>query len=207
MDTMRKSGGIMRHMNDRIIVRSRQPMRTPAVQEQLQAIYSNHRQGLFTVALSITRRADRAEDAIHDAFARLCGTPAGKAEDAVAYAYRAVRNAAIDIVRKRSEPTIDLIERSDATGNGDGDSHSCSIFASVSSRQGDDPLVARESQALVRQAIEALPEAQREVLVMKLYAGLTFDRISAVLGEPLSTVASRYRRALDKLKEELVSLA
>lgn len=179
-------------------------MRTPAVQEQLQAIYNKHRQGLFTVALSITRRADRAEDAIHDAFARLCGLTAGRAEDGVAYAYRAVRNAAIDIVRKRSEPSIDLIERGDAKG--EGEAHACSIFASVSSQQPHDPLVARESQALVQQAIEALPEAQREVLVMKLYADLTFERISAVLGEPLSTVASRYRRALDKLKEELVSL-
>src|SRR3954453_6483106 len=35
-------------------------------------LYALHRQGLFTLALSIPRRRERAEDAVHEAFVKLC---------------------------------------------------------------------------------------------------------------------------------------
>jgi DNA-directed RNA polymerase specialized sigma24 family protein len=38
---------------------------------------------------------------------------------------------------------------------------------------------------------------------MKVYGGLTFEQIGSVLGAPLSTVASRYRRGLAKLEDRL----
>lgn len=178
------------------------------MQQQLEAIYKEHRQGLFTTALSITRQADRAEDAIHDAFARLCRASTRQADDLVAYAYRAVRNAAIDIIRKRTELSVDLSQQDGAFGPSLNRTNAVSFFA-YTRQEGmnrEDDLVRDESNELIRQAIEALPDAQREVLVMKLYAGLTFDQISKALDEPLSTVASRYRRSLDKLKEDLATL-
>ena len=48
--------------------------------------------------------------------------------------------------------------------------------------------------------MEALPAEKREVVVMKIYSGLTFAQIAAVLDEPLSTVATRYQRALDEIR-------
>jgi RNA polymerase sigma-70 factor (ECF subfamily) len=169
------------------------------VRDTLEGIYRDHRQGLFSVALSVTRSADRAEDAVHDAFARLCRATALPQGDPVAYAYAAVRNAAIDITRKRGELPIDWVEqRGGPTGV------ETSVLAPGAA---DDELIAAESQDLVRRAVDDLPGGQREVLVMKLYAGLTFDQIGQALGEPLSTVASRYRRALDRLREVLESVA
>jgi len=38
---------------------------------------------------------------------------------------------------------------------------------------------------------------------MKIYGGLTFEQIAEVLEAPLSTVASRYRRALARLRQNL----
>src|SRR4051795_7972904 len=71
----------------------------------LEDIYARHRQGLFTLALSITRCAARAEDAVHDAFVRLCrrrsvsapvnGTGTASQPDPVAYVFASVRNAAV----------------------------------------------------------------------------------------------------------------
>ena len=52
-------------------------------------------------------------------------------------------------------------------------------------------------------AVEALPAEKREVVVMKLYGQLTFAQMAAVLEEPLSTVATRYQRALEELRELL----
>ena len=60
-----------------------------------------------------------------------------------------------------------------------------------------------ERRQLVRHAVEALPIRQRQTVVLRLHAGLTFQQIADTFGEPLQTVASRYRRALKRLKETL----
>jgi RNA polymerase sigma-70 factor (ECF subfamily) len=52
-------------------------------------------------------------------------------------------------------------------------------------------------------AMAALPEDQREVVVLKEYQGLTFLEIAEVLGLPMSTVKTRLYRALGQLKEQL----
>ena len=55
-------------------------------------------------------------------------------------------------------------------------------------------------------AIEALAEDQREVVVLRVYAELTFAQIGEVLGQPLATVAARYRRSLERLRGQLERL-
>ena len=50
-------------------------------------------------------------------------------------------------------------------------------------------------------AIERLPPEQKEVITLKIWSELTFDEIARTLDLSLNTVASRYRYALDKLKE------
>ena len=52
-------------------------------------------------------------------------------------------------------------------------------------------------------ALAALPEAQREVVALKIDAGLTFAEIAVVTGTSLNTAASRYRYALEKLRGSL----
>jgi len=52
-------------------------------------------------------------------------------------------------------------------------------------------------------AVAALPETQREVVALRIDAGLTFAEIAAVTGTSLNTVASRYRYALEKLRTSL----
>src|SRR5437868_4364722 len=67
-------------------------------------IYAEHRRGLFALALTIARCSARAEDAVHEAFVRLwSGRDRLAVDDPVAYAYAAVRRAAIDQVRRAVE--------------------------------------------------------------------------------------------------------
>jgi RNA polymerase sigma-70 factor (ECF subfamily) len=60
---------------------------------------------------------------------------------------------------------------------------------------------------MVREAVESLPDEQREAVVMRIYGNLTFDEMAKALGEPLQTVASRYRRAIEKLSEKMKRVA
>ncbi len=163
--------------------------------EQLEALYRRHRQGLYTLALSITRSADRAEDAVQEAFVRLFRRERPAVGDPASYVFMSVRNAAIDQIRKRKRDhrAASGIYEQALAGPDDGNPEPGPADAAL----------LEERQRAVREAVEQLEDQQREVIVMKVYGGLTFEQIGQVLGSPLSTVASRYRRGLAKLESKL----
>ena len=55
----------------------------------------------------------------------------------------------------------------------------------------------------LERAIEDLPEAQRTVIRMKYYMGLSFREIGEALKISLNTAGSRCRYALEALRETL----
>ena len=61
----------------------------------------------------------------------------------------------------------------------------------------------RERQELIEAAMRALPDNQREVLVLKMWSGFTFEEIGQCLGISPNTASSRYRYALNQLRELL----
>jgi RNA polymerase sigma-70 factor (ECF subfamily) len=67
-----------------------------------------------------------------------------------------------------------------------------------------DLIEARDLSRQVAAAVAALPEEQREVVVLKEYQGLTFIEIAAALDVPLSTVKTRLYRGLGQLRQQLV---
>jgi RNA polymerase sigma-70 factor, ECF subfamily len=66
-----------------------------------------------------------------------------------------------------------------------------------------DLVESRDLSRAVAVAVAALPEEQREVIVLKEYEGLTFQEISQVLDVPLSTVKTRLYRGLGQLRLHL----
>jgi RNA polymerase sigma-70 factor (ECF subfamily) len=55
-------------------------------------------------------------------------------------------------------------------------------------------------------ALAALPEEQREVFLLREYAGLPFQEIARVTGAPENTVKSRMRYALEGLRRALEAM-
>jgi len=55
----------------------------------------------------------------------------------------------------------------------------------------------------LRNAIEALADDDREIVVLKAFSHLAFDEIAEVVDRPMATVATRYRRALSILEQKL----
>jgi RNA polymerase sigma-70 factor (ECF subfamily) len=151
-------------------------------------LYERFRRELFLTAWTVVRRADLAEDAVHQAFTRLIRMKRPPDEPKL-YVFRAVRNAAIDLLksseRRREEPMLD-IDVPDVS------------LPDVNGRSPE-----AEISGTVREALARLDEPSRTVIEMHLQAGLTFQETADVLGEPLPTVASRYRRALEKLGKEI----
>ncbi|MDJ0838610.1 MAG: sigma-70 family RNA polymerase sigma factor [Acidobacteriota bacterium] len=61
----------------------------------------------------------------------------------------------------------------------------------------------KQDRQRVRRALESLPEKQKAVVVMKVYEEMTFDDISEIVQEPVSTVKSRLYKALNTLGSSL----
>ena len=139
---------------------------------------------LFARQWSATR-AD-AEDAVQDGFVNFWRTR-DNARDELAYLYACVRSAAMDLGRGRRRRAI----------------HERAVPRPMDESAFQSDLQNAERAALLEAAINQLPGDQREVLVMKIWGGLTFAQIGDALGVPMNTAASRYRYALARLEAEL----
>jgi len=77
--------------------------------------------------------------------------------------------------------------------------------AAERSLQGADFVAADPARPLDRDVLAAalatLPDEQREVIVLRTWAGLTFEQIGLALGIPMNTAASRHRYALRRLRD------
>ena len=65
------------------------------------------------------------------------------------------------------------------------------------------PDEAADGDAELEPAVRALPGPLREVVLLKVWGGLTFAQIAGTLGVPPATAASRYRYALEHLRQAL----
>ena len=135
------------------------------------------------------RRVD-AEDIVQEAFVRFWRSRE-KVSDPTAYLYACVRNCALDWIR--SDKRRSRREESVARPEGE------ELF--------DASVLDKERRTAVQAALLALPEPQREVLVMKIWGGLSFAQIATALDVSAGTAASRYRYALAKLHKELAEEA
>lgn len=127
-----------------------------------------------------------AEEIVQDAVVRCWRADPGLVRTGPAYLYVAVRNEGLN--RQRSLWRR-LRWHRQATGTGVED------FAC--------PFADGERKEAIHQAIRRLPEAQREVVHMHVWGGLTFAEIAAALACSPNTVASRYRYALAALRDHL----
>jgi RNA polymerase sigma-70 factor (ECF subfamily) len=131
-----------------------------------------------------------AEDVVQEAFVRFWKSRQ-RANDPAAYLFASVKTCAFDWQRARHRQT-----RREA----------------VVARPECEPLFVgslehNERRALVQSALGRLPQEQREVLVMKIWGGLSFPQIAEALQISANTAASRYRYALAKLREQLAEEA
>jgi len=149
--------------------------------EDVRRLYDQHGPALMAYARSFVPDAAAAEDVVHQVFLRLLSAELTMPDAPVAYVYRAVRNAALN-ARRGSLRLTELDPRS-------------SIFRHCGGNQ--------EAALALEKALAELPEEQREVVVMRMWSGLTLEEIAAAAGAPLNTIASRYRYALEKLRVKL----
>jgi RNA polymerase sigma-70 factor, ECF subfamily len=154
---------------------------------ELERIHDEHVAAMFRYGLTLLRDEAAVRDLLQDIFLKLAQGKgeAMQAETERAYLLRMVHHGAIDRLRR------DKVRRAHAERPAE------TIFAASPD---PDREAFRQSLEL---ALEQVPLEQREVVVLKLWEGLTFDEIAGICGIPLNTAASRYRYGLDKLRSLL----
>ncbi len=151
--------------------------------DEVRQLYDQYGPALLAYACSFVANAATGEDVVHQVFLRLLQGNTVVPDVPVAYLYRAVRNAALN-ARRNVKREVAHEHELDAAG---------SLFES---RNGN-----REAALALQAALLELPEDQREVVVLRVWSGMTLEETAALTGVSLNTVASRYRYALDKLRE------
>ncbi len=157
---------------------------------ELNEIYDKKGRQLYLIAYNILRSPQLAEDAVHDAFARLYSmnrTP----ERLQAYTFQAVRNAAIDFYRS-NQKIRDHGGQQQIDNQIPGKPIAPGIY-----------LENAEVAAQLNQAMGCLSTDEREVIILHLHAGLRFRQVADVMDRPMGTVVSWYHRGVEKLRKTM----
>ena len=161
----------------------------------LGALYDRWVRSLYSLVLHLLRDPDEAEDVVEETFWqawRKAGSYEPSKGAVSTWLLTIGRRKALDRLRARKRSREDLLDSDRG-------------FDDLPSRS-QDPSVDAEGSELkekVKAALRALPNEQREVLELGYFSGMSQTEIAEATGQPLGTVKTRMRLALQKLREPL----
>ncbi|MDB6057194.1 MAG: polymerase sigma-70 factor, subfamily [Verrucomicrobiales bacterium] len=156
----------------------------------LEELYDQHASALFGFLLNLLRNESDARDVLQDVFTKIAQRPQllSNVSEVRGFLLRLSHNSAIDVIRRQSTRNRNYDQLAQ---------ESVDLFV-----EGANPDEQVFQQKLAGAMVE-LPPDQRAVVHLKLWEHQTFDSIAETLGISPNTAASRYRYALDKLRERL----
>jgi RNA polymerase sigma-70 factor, ECF subfamily len=152
---------------------------------EVTSLYEKHGSSLVAYVRCCGLDFASAEDVVQQVFLKLLRDSVLTPGSPAAYLYRAVRNASLNH-RRNVQREVELV-----------DSENWLVGPRGSSVEA----------LAVQAALRNLPEEQRETVFLKVWGGMTLQEIADLLEVSINTVASRYRYALEKLREQLEPVA
>ncbi|UZR94380.1 RNA polymerase sigma factor [Chondrinema litorale] len=166
-------------------------------EKAFEVLLERHKNKIYTTILLIVKDSDIAEDLLQETFIKAIKTiKSGRYNEEgkfLPWISRIAHNMAIDYFRKQKRyPTIVMEDGSNVFNTLD--------FAedSFESRQ-----IKSETHAKLRELIQNLPDAQREVLMMRHYMQMSFQEIAEITGVSINTALGRMRYALINLRKQM----
>jgi RNA polymerase sigma-70 factor (ECF subfamily) len=173
--------------------------------EAFAELVRRHSRPIYNFVLRQLRVPSVAEDVTQDVFMRLVQNAAEFKHEArfLTWLYAIARNLCIDQLRKlshRRHPSLDQ-PTTDADTNGSALGESIADPSPHTSAERN--ALSSEVRSSIVKAVDALPDDQREVFLLREVANLPFRDIAEITGVGENTVKSRMRYALDRLKDAL----
>jgi RNA polymerase sigma factor (sigma-70 family) len=163
----------------------------------LSPLITRYKNKIFTSIYILVKDRYLAEDLFQDVFIRIIDTlRSGRYTDEgkfLPWAMRIAHNLCVDHFRKvKRTPTIKTSDDTD-------------IFEVLNfSEAGADTRIMNEQTSdKVRRMIDLLPEDQREIIVLRHYADLSFKEIADLTGCSINTALGRMRYALLNLRKTM----
>lgn len=153
---------------------------------ELEQLYDEHVSALFAFVVNLTRNESIAHEVLQEVFIRLAQSDLAPAilREPRSYLLKIAHRLVID--RSRREQARDRKHENFA--------HEITLLFEAFAPD-EEVLSKALSEALLK-----LPSEQREVVHLRLWEGLAFERIAEILSISPNTAASRYRYSLDKLR-------
>lgn len=167
--------------------------------ESFRRAYESHREALIAIAWRVLRDTAAAEDVVQDVFLDLWRSRTAydpSRGGLPGYLRMLVRSRALDRWRSRMV-AFAAVERARAQAR----------FGSDADDSAADRVIRLETGRAVRAALEALPPAQREAILLAYGSGLTANEVATVTGSPLGTAKSRMRLGLIAARKTLTEEA
>lgn len=144
---------------------------------------------LFKFAFFRTGSLADAQDIVQDVFVKLYKNETHPLfiNNIKHYLLRSVSNACIDYNRKNKKQQIKLVERVNDFSNG--------IEENAAYRG-----KINEEYTRINFLLQSLPDEQAEVIRMRFIDELSFPEMAEITGVPITTVKSRFKYGIDKLK-------
>jgi len=160
-------------------------------------LVNRHKNKVFTTILLIVKDTYTAEDLMQDAFIKAVHTMKGGRYNEEgkfsSWICRIAHNLAIDFFRKeKRSPMITLEDGSNVFNT-----------LSFSEDSAESLQIKEDTHARLRELIQALPQTQREVLMMRHYADMSFQEIAEATGVSINTALGRMRYALINLRKKM----
>lgn len=166
-------------------------------EEAFSVLLNRHQDRVFTTIYVIVKDQPLAEDLMQEVFIKAIRTiKSGKYNEEgkfLPWILRIAHNIAIDQFRKEKRyPTIVMEDGSN-------------IFNTLDFSEGsfEDIQIKQDTYDLLKRYIKELPDAQREVLVMRHYMQMSFQEIAEATGVSINTALGRMRYALINLRKKL----
>jgi len=163
-------------------------------------LVTRHKSRVFTTIYLIVKDKYTAEDLLQDTFIKVIETiKTGKYNEEgkfLPWVLRIAHNLAIDFFRKdKRYPTIVMEDGSGVLNTLD--------FAedSVESLQ-----IKQDTNSLLKDLVQELPDSQKEVLVMRHYMQMSFQDIAETTNVSINTALGRMRYALINLRKKMEKL-
>ena len=166
-------------------------------EKAFEILVNRHKNRVFTSIMLIVKDEDVAEDLLQDSFIKAIHTmKSGRYNEEGKFSSwisRIAHNLAIDHFRKeKRNPTLQLEDN---------------IKAFNSLNYAEDSAEAlhikEETFARLKAMIDLLPENQKEVLIMRHYADMSFQEIADATGVSINTALGRMRYALINLRKKM----
>lgn len=161
----------------------------------LEILVNRHKDKIYTSIVILVKDKHLAEDLFQEVFIKIIDTlRANKYNDEgkfLPWALRVAHNLSIDHLRKvQRTPTIKT-----------SDDHDIFEVLNFIDNSADKGIVKSQSHNLLRGMIDKLPAEQREVIVLRHYADLSFKEIAEMTSCSINTALGRMRYALVNLRK------